>query len=217
MEIEELPEKFELGVKRSFRRSDNFQDQPVTVTTHAYVEERTALFVGVSTGVIMVWKHKSEFDKTIQKSELRGHKGPIYQFLFIESIGPGLLLSCSADRTIKIWDVFARETKRVCVQTITGHGGSVTGMAMVGDYLVTTSTDGTIKVWKGDSGGRELLLYAFPISLVCWLFRICSPTVSDILGSSACNLFRMALFLVVWRQFREPTKMLSWWEMIKGE
>ena len=60
------------------------------------------------------------------------------------------------------------------MQTLRGHGGTVTSLAYCEGVLVTCSTDCTIKVWKQDEG-RELLLYPWfsPAqsvgNLECWV------------------------------------------------
>jgi hypothetical protein len=41
----------------------------------------------------------------------------------------GLVLTGSADRSIKVWDPWGRDAAKACVQTLIGHGGSVTTIA----------------------------------------------------------------------------------------
>jgi hypothetical protein len=69
-----------------------------------------------------------------------------------------LLFSCSADRTIRVWDPAVRDLSKACVQTLQGHGGTVTSLAYCEGILVSSSTDNTIRAWKVDEG-RDLLLY----------------------------------------------------------
>jgi WD40 repeat protein len=56
-----------------------------------------------------------------------------------------LIASGSSDRTIKIWDI-----KGNLRQTLTGHAHWVTGLSFSrnGKYLVSSSRDGTIRLWK---------------------------------------------------------------------
>jgi WD40 repeat protein len=81
-----------------------------------------------------------------------------------------LLASGSADRTIKVWHhKGARGAGNLeCVQTLHGHGGTVTGLAFGGGLraqrLVSCATDGTLRVWAAQEG-RSLLLYPFFLCL----------------------------------------------------
>jgi WD40 repeat protein len=57
-----------------------------------------------------------------------------------------------------VWDPWVRDAKTLCVQTIRGHEGTITGLAVHGRLLLSCSTDQTLRVWQMDEG-RELLLY----------------------------------------------------------
>lgn len=63
--------------------------------------------------------------------------------------GMDLLITGSADRTIKLWE--PKNTKsNPCFQTIIGHGGTVISMALIQkvQLLVTSSTDKTMRIWR---------------------------------------------------------------------
>ena len=87
---------------------------------------------------------------------------PLPSMLLVQQAGLGqegyLLFSCSADRTIRVWDPAVRDHSKACVQTLQGHGGTVTSLAYCEGVLVSSSTDSTIRAWKVDDG-RDLLLY----------------------------------------------------------
>ena len=51
-----------------------------------------------------------------------------------------------------------RDSKKACVQTLRGHDGTVTGLAVHQRLLISCSTDRTLKLWLMDDG-RDLLLY----------------------------------------------------------
>lgn len=59
--------------------------------------------------------------------------------------------SCSADLTIKVWDV-ANDYK--CIRTFYGHDHSVSSVCFLpsGDVIVSASRDKTIKLWELSSG-----------------------------------------------------------------
>ena len=61
-----------------------------------------------------------------------------------------LLVSCSADMSIRIWDFTTYE----CIKTLHGHDHNVSSVAFVptGDHIVSASRDKTIKVWETATG-----------------------------------------------------------------
>ena len=63
--------------------------------------------------------------------------------------GLDILISGSADRTIKLWE--PKNTKsNPNFQTIIGHGGTVISMAYIAkvQLLVSSSTDRTMRIWR---------------------------------------------------------------------
>jgi len=64
------------------------------------------------------------------------------------------LASCSADKTVKVWEVASGNL----LHTLQGHTGSVyeVGWSPDGQWLASCSSDKTVKVWEAASG-RELL------------------------------------------------------------
>lgn len=54
--------------------------------------------------------------------------------------------------------MWAQAPEEECVQTLTGHGGSVTAVTVSAGLIVSCSVDGTVRVWAV-SEGRRLLLY----------------------------------------------------------
>lgn len=62
-----------------------------------------------------------------------------------------IIVSCSADLTIKVWDV---NNDYKCIKTLYGHDHSVSSVTFLpsGDKIVSASRDKTIKVWEFASG-----------------------------------------------------------------
>ena len=58
------------------------------------------------------------------------------------------LASTSVDNTTRVWCV----PKRLCAYVLRGHAGTVKYCAFSGDLLVTMSSDGTARVWRGTTG-----------------------------------------------------------------
>ena len=61
------------------------------------------------------------------------------------------LATCSADLTIKLWDL---QNDYVCVKTLYGHDHNVSCVIFhpSGDTVISSSRDQTIKVWEVATG-----------------------------------------------------------------
>ena len=90
--------------------------------------------------------------------ELRGHGGSIHCVGWRKGEQEqGLIITGSADRTVRVWDPWAREGK-AAVQTLVGHGGTVLAVVITKGSIVSASTDHQVIVWKSDKE-RQLLFY----------------------------------------------------------
>ena len=78
---------------------------------------------------------------------LREHSDWVWRLQQFES---GELVSCSGDRTIKIWDL----TEGCCTKTLVGHSGVVSSIRInrLNNTLASCSQDGTIKTWDPKTG-----------------------------------------------------------------
>jgi len=123
----------------------------------------------LSSGKIFYYKKKNmenrylvEAGKEHERVELespQAHKGEIRKLIYTAIDGLEVLISASADRTIKLWE--PKNTKgNKCFQTIIGHERSLLDMIYLDkvQLLFTSSTDGTMRVWRIDQA-RQLLLY----------------------------------------------------------
>jgi WD40 repeat protein len=151
-------------------------------TRHQYLHRGGRhLYVGLSTGTIAIFRRRVDSFTGHEVVDgkptlLHGHTGAVTCLVLAEGEGVGttgaLLLSASADRTVRVWDPAVRDPSKACVQTLRAHGGTVTAMAYAEGMVMTSSTDGTIKVWRPDDG-RELMLYP-------WL--VVAQTLADLDG-----------------------------------
>lgn len=90
---------------------------------------------------------------------LGSHGGPVHGIAFHEDMGTGgLLFTGAVDRSIKVWDPWVRDVKDSCIQTIVGHGGTINSLCTGPGCVISTSNDGSIRVWRPDPS-RSLLLY----------------------------------------------------------
>jgi guanine nucleotide-binding protein G(I)/G(S)/G(T) subunit beta-1 len=68
-------------------------------------------------------------------------------YLALRPNDPNCFLSCSVDKTIKLWDLRSPQTSK---QTFTGHEGDVNGVDFVpsdNNAFATCSEDGTVRLW----------------------------------------------------------------------
>lgn len=81
------------------------------------------------------WKHNS------CTLSWQGHQVPIHHAVFSPS--DRYIFSCARDWTVMVWDA---ETGELC-ETIPGHRSTVYHMDVLGNRLITSSLDDTLKVW----------------------------------------------------------------------
>jgi guanine nucleotide-binding protein G(I)/G(S)/G(T) subunit beta-1 len=68
-------------------------------------------------------------------------------FMSLRPNDPNVFVSCSVDKTVKVWDIRSPKTSQ---QTLTGHMGDVNGIDFCpadGNTFATCSEDGTARVW----------------------------------------------------------------------
>lgn len=76
------------------------------------------------------------------------HKGEIRCILNEKIFEQTFIITGSADRTLKIWDVDPKS--KDIVQTLIGHSGTVLCMtySKKSDTIFSGSTDRTLRIWK---------------------------------------------------------------------
>ncbi|RDW89310.1 WD40 repeat-like protein [Coleophoma cylindrospora] len=95
---------------------------------------------------------------------LGGHTDTVNAVKFIPG-SPGILLTGSVDKTVKIWKKTDKEQGYECVQTLTNHESSVNCIAVTeGSNIFTTgSADATIKIWSLDEDYVATLLQSITV------------------------------------------------------
>ena len=67
------------------------------------------------------------------------------------------LISCSWDRTIKIWELNLEGKDAKLIRTLEGHSEYVTYLVVYKDKLISCSGDKTIKIWNLEGENIELI------------------------------------------------------------
>ena len=124
------------------------------------------LYTALENGLVLRWRCKG--NKSDLTGVLKGHKGVVTTILTYSNKSvnlPYMVFSGSADSSIKLWDSKSKQrvregsiTEGVCVQTLMGHGGTITCMIQVHEYILSGSTDCTVRIWL-QTTNREALLY----------------------------------------------------------
>lgn len=101
---------------------------------------RNGSLVSFGFAKIKIWKiNGNKYNNT---HVLKGHKNWINKIIELES---GILWSCSADKTIKIWD---NKLDYQSIETLTGHAFCVSSIVELNEYIISASEDNSVRVWN---------------------------------------------------------------------
>ncbi|KXZ44857.1 hypothetical protein GPECTOR_61g810 [Gonium pectorale] len=146
--------------------------EPSVVATH-YDPDRRRLYYGLDDGAVCFWSLSAESPPNANATRFVGcHKGAISAIATPRKsdgdLGKaGLIVTGSVDASIKIWDYQGKVMldPTVCVQTLYGHTGTVTSLVLLGDYIVSSSTDGSVKMWRQGEGRQQLVYPWFELQV----------------------------------------------------
>ncbi len=133
-----------------------FEGHSSTVFSLLYDRELNCLYSGGWDKNIFAWDLRRPNKQTFSLLYKQQNK-PIKEFTGHEhnvnslEIYKGNLTSASFDGTIRFWDPRSQD----CMLIAEAHESDITSMTQIGDYLVTSSNDKTVKYWKFN-GGNEL-------------------------------------------------------------
>ena len=125
-------------------------DSPVTAA--AFSPDDQILVTGTQSGQFTIWDMANGRTPSSQRS-VSGHGDSIYSVEFHPNIvGTKWFATCSADRTIRLWEIAGDGIPMV---TLRGHIGTVRGLAFSpdGSFLASASggfrgTDNSVKLWE---------------------------------------------------------------------
>ncbi|KAM3070427.1 Transcription initiation factor TFIID subunit 5 [Clarireedia jacksonii] len=163
-----------------------------TITCIEFSDDNNLVAVGTEESYIRVWHLHGEPLKSAVKAgpndpqpsnsrRLIGHSAPVYSVSFSPSIAgpddasdstpstaPKLLVSCSSDRTIRLWSLEAW----ACLVVYKGHEGPVWNVKFgpFGHYFATCGWDKTVRVWGQDhiSYLRMMVGHDSNVNQVAW-------------------------------------------------
>jgi transcription initiation factor TFIID subunit 5 len=139
------------------------------LTCIEFSDDTKLVAVGAEDSTVRIWNLNGDplpsrvrSDDTLPASRrLIGHSAPVYSVSFSPSImgpddtdasvastAPRLLLSCSSDKTIRLWSL---ETW-TCLIVYKGHEGPIWNVrwSPFGHYFATCGWDKTVRVWAQD-------------------------------------------------------------------
>lgn len=105
-------------------------------------EDGSVLVTGSDDSYVRLWSTKTELIECI--GVLEGHEDYITSLL----IEDNFVLSSSADKTMRKWDMYSCE----CLIVFTGHASTVNRMVCTGDFLFSVSYDKKARCWDFDTG-----------------------------------------------------------------
>jgi WD40 repeat protein len=162
------------GRRRGAARDARFQRLPkekeVLIACQLVIPQRRATVAGCSDGALVLWSPKNDYSSGASVRRWQKHAGRITCVVFSEDLSPGLVATGSADHSIRLWHLWDDELENPCIQTLLGHGGTVTGLACAKGRLVSSSVDGTVRVWEAASNRGPLL---YPWFSVAQTIRCC--------------------------------------------
>lgn len=184
--------------------------------------QKNVFICGHSSGALYVWRRQRLHANTEDKgqpetflpssahSQLQDpkfiHRGPVTTLK--KQPHTEYIYSGSADRSIKLWDIFDPEHPPCLRQTYIGHGGSVTAIEFAPNmgqhpgYMMSGSTDKTVILWK-NAEGREMMQYPFYIKMRVFDLKTWATSLSFVstrlaqgelyIGDSAGKIRRLSL------------------------
>mmetsp|Transcript_8044 Transcript_8044/g.14623 ORF Transcript_8044/g.14623 Transcript_8044/m.14623 type:complete len:425 (-) Transcript_8044:120-1394(-) len=123
-------------------------------TSCVLVEGADKICSGSLDGSIRLWTFDTPTNQFVLKQTIAGHAG---QVTGLQLIDQHLLWSSSVDCSIRLWDLNKQgECQYLITKENNGHSNAVTGLlkftSPAGQFVLSSSLDGTIKAWNGTNG-----------------------------------------------------------------
>lgn len=146
-------------------------------------------------GNIRIWDYEVGEIETTIKAHTRGVLDVDFGVTKTGDVPGGdqpraLLVSCSSDLTIRIWDP---QNEYANVRTLTGHDHTISAVKFTssGNHVVSASRDKTVRVWSVQSGYCVRTVHGH----TDWVKACCALNESFIFSSGIDHVTRMADFV----------------------
>ncbi len=128
------------------------------ISAYALSSSQEQAILGRYDGALSLWQVSKNGNPTQQSAA--HHRGVVKSLCWDERAGQ--ILSTSADRTIRLWEL---PTLR-CARTFEGHTATVNAGVWVQGRVASCSDDGSIRVWNAQTGDLESVLkgHAGPVN-----------------------------------------------------
>ena len=140
------------------------------VSSVAVSADGSLLATGSWSGEIRLWSLQADQPRELQR--LQGHRGLVSRLVFTPD--SKRLVSCSRDKTARIWNVATARVEFV----LQGHGAPIYGLDVSpnGKFVVTASEDRRVRIWSVEKGTALRSLATRPRPLYAVLFAADSQT-----------------------------------------
>jgi WD40 repeat protein/serine/threonine protein kinase len=119
-----------------------FQGHEAFVSAVAWHPSGSRVITSSADGTLRVW----DLDQERCVQVLEGHRGPIRDLAI--GVDGRIALSAGQDGSVGVWDIV--EGGHICF--LRGFSGAVTSVTLVGQTVTAGGEDGTIRLWRLDSG-----------------------------------------------------------------
>jgi WD40 repeat protein len=121
--------------------------------TSCIIVEGDKIVSGSKDGSIRLWTFDAASNGFLLNQTVAGHAGQVTGLQLIDT----LLWSSSVDHSIRVWDLSKNGACQFLInKEHMGHSDAVTGLlkfaSPAGQFVLSSSLDGTIKAWNGTSG-----------------------------------------------------------------
>ncbi|EEA06068.1 uncharacterized protein CMU_018250 [Cryptosporidium muris RN66] len=117
---------------------------------------------------------------------LVGHKNAVLEVCWNKQSN-GTLVSCSADRTVGLWDVEFLK----CLTRFKGHSDIVNSCKIEDSIIVSGSDDGTVRVWDIRVSTKESCIYEHK-----WNYQITAVTLDCNMSNIYCGGIENIIFCI---------------------
>jgi WD40 repeat protein len=128
--------------KQDINLLQSLEEHEGSVNCMALSDDGSLLASGSDDATIRIWSTKTDQVECI--GILEGHDDYITCLLIEDSF----ILSSSADKTIKKWELASCE----CILTMAGHESTINKIVCTGDYVFSASYDKRVRMWDFDTG-----------------------------------------------------------------